>query len=81
MLDRLVTPTDARAPRTYGISLVGPHTRAFEAEHKNNRQCAVRDSGSGAPQAATTPRTDLLPIRRGPHDLWLVSRQVSTYAC
>ena len=38
MLDRLVTPTDARAPRTYGISLVGPHTRAFEAEHKTNNQ-------------------------------------------
>jgi len=37
MLDRLVTPTDARAPRTYGISLVGPHTRAFEAEHKNKQ--------------------------------------------
>ena len=65
MLDRLVTPTDARAPRT----LVGPHTRAFEAEHKTNKHCAVRDGGSGTPQAATTFRVDLLPIRGCPHDL------------
>ena len=71
MLDRLVTPTDARAPRTYGISLVGPHTRAFEAEHKTKQK--VRRRGQWLRHAAGS---DELPDGPPPH-AWVPARPMS----